>query len=162
MLLYHDCISLVEYTLSTACEPTCYNLCVYACICYRPFLEGPITSELISPLDPSQGCVRENHDVFFVLDGSGSISLSYFERMKYFLIKLIEQLDVGPEGTHVGLLQFSHSIKTKIEFNLGEHKTFEKIKEAIAKMSYQEGGTDTGNALEIVNTKVSPLSNRIW
>lgn len=75
--------------------------------------------------------------------------------MKYFLIKLIEQLDVGPQGTHVGLLQFSHSIKTKIEFNLGEHKTFKKIEEAVANMPYQEGGTDTGNALEIVNTKVS-------
>ena len=118
-------------------------------------------SGFISYLDPSKGCTRQNRDVFFVLDGSGSISLSYFERMKYFLIKLIEQLDVGLHSTHVGLLQFSHSIKTKIEFNLGEHKTFEKIKKAIAKMSYQEGGTDTGDALEVVNTKVYIFSSHI-
>lgn len=80
--------------------------------------------------------------------------MSYFERMKHFLIKLIEKLDVSPNNTHVGLLQFSHSLKTRIEFNLGEHKTFQKIKDAIINMPYQEGGTDTGNALEIVNTKV--------
>ena len=101
--------------------------------------------------------MQQNHDVFFVLDGSGSITLSYFEKMKSFLIRLIEQLDVGSQGTHVGLLQFSHSLKTKIEFSLGEHNTFEKIKEAISKMPYQEGGTDTGNALEVVNTEVSVL-----
>jgi hypothetical protein len=100
--------------------------------------------------------------VFFVLDGSGSITLSYFEKMKSFLIRLIEQLDVGSQGTHVGLLQFSHSLKTKIEFSLGEHNTFEKIKEAISKMPYQEGGTDTGNALEVVNTEVSVLITWVW
>ncbi|CAB4000278.1 Hypothetical predicted protein [Paramuricea clavata] len=108
----------------------------------------------VRAMHPAKGCVRQNHDVFFVLDGSGSITLSYFEKMKSFLIRLIEQLDVGSQSTHVGLLQFSHSLKTKIEFSLGEHNTFEKIKEAISKMPYQEGGTDTGNALEVVNTEV--------
>lgn len=93
--------------------------------------------------------------MFFVLDGSGSITQSYFEKMKFFLIHLIKELDVGPQSTHVGLLQFSHSIKTKIEFNLGEHQTLESVKEAILNMRYQEGGTDAGDALEIVNTKVS-------
>ncbi|XP_028415968.1 collagen alpha-1(XII) chain-like [Dendronephthya gigantea] len=107
-------------------------------------------------MHPTKGCVRKNHDVFFVLDGSGSIKLSYFERMKYFLIHLIKELDVGRHSTHVGLLQFSHSIKTRIEFNLGEHQTFEEVKEAILNMPYQEGGTDAGDALEIVNTKVFP------
>ena len=122
-----------------------------------------LTTVSISNLDPTKGCVRQNHDVFFVLDGSGSIRLSYFERMKLFLIKLIGQLDVGPKGTHVGLLQFSHSLRTKIEFNLGEHQTFEKVSEAILKMPYQEGGTDTGDALEVVNTKVSVQGNiEIW
>jgi hypothetical protein len=75
--------------------------------------------------------------------------------MKHFLIKLIGKLDVGPQGTHVGLLQFSHSLKTRIEFDLGEHRTFEEVRAAILKMRYQEGGTDTGNALELVNRKVS-------
>ena len=107
-------------------------------------------------MHPTKGCVRQNRDVFFVLDGSGSIRLSYFERMKQFLVKLIEKLEVGAEGTHVGLLQFSHSLKTRIEFDLGEHRTFEEIRDAILKMRYQEGGTDTGDALEVVNTKVFP------
>lgn len=109
-------------------------------------------------MHPSSGCTRENHDVFFVLDGSGSISLSYFIKMKHFLIRLIERLDVGLRGTHVGLLQFSHKLKTKIEFKLGQYLTFREIERAINKMPYQEGGTDTGHALETINKEVFPIS----
>ena len=139
--------STVYISLKLYCLPGCKNVHVIT-----PLY---LTCILISYLDPTKGCVRQRRDVFFLLDGSGSITQSYFEKMKKFLVKLVEQLDVGPQGTHVGLLQFSHSLKTKIEFGFGEHKTFEEVKNAILQMRYQEGGTDTGNALEIVNKKVS-------
>ena len=74
--------------------------------------------------------------------------------MKQFLVKLIKELNIGPHTTHVGLLQFSHKLKTKIEFKLGEYQTLAEVKNAIDRIPYQEGGTETGNALAIVNKEV--------
>ena len=59
-----------------------------------------------------------------ILDTSNSIGHDFNKNVKPFLKKLLKnpQLNVGPHGTHVGLILFSSKDKTKIKLDIGEIK----------------------------------------
>ena len=62
-------------------------------------------------------------DLLLIVDTSYSIGQSDFEaKIKPFLKNLVKdpQLNVGPEGTHVGLILFSSEQKTRSKLRIGE------------------------------------------
>ncbi|XP_037377454.1 matrilin-4 isoform X1 [Talpa occidentalis] len=89
---------------------------------------------------------REGHvDLVLLVDGSKSVRPQNFELVKRFVNQIVDLLDVSPEGTRVGLVQFSSRVRT--EFPLGRYGTAAEVKQAVLAVEYMERGTMTGLAL---------------
>uniref|UniRef100_A0A8C6E0T0 Matrilin-4 n=1 Tax=Moschus moschiferus TaxID=68415 RepID=A0A8C6E0T0_MOSMO len=89
---------------------------------------------------------REGHvDLVLLVDGSKSVRPQNFELVKRFVNQIVDFLDVSPEGTRVGLVQFSSRVRT--EFPLGRYGTAAEVKQAVRAVEYMERGTMTGLAL---------------
>lgn len=89
---------------------------------------------------------REGHvDLVLLVDGSKSVRPQNFELVKRFVNQIVDFLDVSPEGTRVGLVQFSSRVRT--EFPLGRYGTAAEVKRAVLAVEYMERGTMTGLAL---------------
>ncbi|XP_062058356.1 matrilin-4 isoform X1 [Lepus europaeus] len=89
---------------------------------------------------------REGHvDLVLLVDGSKSVRPQNFELVKRFVTQIVDFLDVSPEGTRVGLVQFSSRVRT--EFPLGRYGTAAELKQAVLAVEYMERGTMTGLAL---------------
>ncbi|XP_036085248.1 matrilin-4 [Rousettus aegyptiacus] len=89
---------------------------------------------------------REGHvDLVLLVDGSKSVRPQNFELVKRFVNQIVDFLDVSPEGTRVGLVQFSSRVRT--EFPLGRYGTAAEVKQAVLEVEYMERGTMTGLAL---------------
>ncbi|XP_017733464.1 PREDICTED: matrilin-4 isoform X2 [Rhinopithecus bieti] len=90
---------------------------------------------------------REGHvDLVLLVDGSKSVRPQNFELVKRFVNQIVDFLDVSPEGTRVGLVQFSSRVRT--EFPLGRYGTAAEVKQAVLAVEYMERGTMTGLALQ--------------
>ncbi|XP_069907880.1 matrilin-4 isoform X2 [Oryctolagus cuniculus] len=116
----------------------------YRCLCPegRP-LEADGKS--CSRTSRAAGC-REGHvDLVLLVDGSKSVRPQNFELVKRFVTQIVDFLDVSPEGTRVGLVQFSSRVRT--EFPLGRYGTAAELKQAVLAVEYMERGTMTGLAL---------------
>ncbi|KAL2763654.1 matrilin-4 isoform 2 precursor, partial [Daubentonia madagascariensis] len=89
---------------------------------------------------------REGHvDLVLLVDGSKSVRPQNFELVKRFVNQIVDFLDVSPDGTRVGLVQFSSRVRT--EFPLGRYGTAAEVKQAVLAVEYMERGTMTGLAL---------------
>ncbi|XP_047238858.1 cartilage matrix protein isoform X2 [Girardinichthys multiradiatus] len=91
-------------------------------------------------------CRNAAIDTVFVIDGSKSVRPENFELVKKWINQIIDKLDVSDSKTHVGLVQYSSTVKT--EFMLGRYNNKKDLKEAVKKMDYMGGGTMTGMALD--------------
>ena len=87
-----------------------------------------------------------------MLDESGSIGESNFNRTKSFLSNLTGHLDIDSGNTHVGLITFSDRVTER--FSLTTHSTVDSVQNAILSLSYSKGKTDTAAALSYVETKM--------
>ncbi|XP_021323706.1 cartilage matrix protein isoform X1 [Danio rerio] len=93
-------------------------------------------------------CSNAATDVVFLIDGSKSVRPENFELVKKWINLIIDKLDVSETNTHVGLVQYSSTVKQ--EFPLGRHNSKRSLKEAVKRMDYMERGTMTGHALSFL------------
>eukprot|EP00058_Branchiostoma_floridae_P016459 XP_002601947.1 hypothetical protein BRAFLDRAFT_86431 [Branchiostoma floridae] len=115
-----------------------------SCCCSTPTSHPPPTTR--SPFPTAEPCVVTS-DLFFVLDGSGSVSVSDFETVKQFVVAVVSAFTIGLADTRVGVLQYSTS--SSLECNLGDHPDEASFVSAINTLVYQKGGnTYTGAAME--------------
>ena len=95
--------------------------------------------------------------MWIVWDNSQSIGENVFKSSaRPFMIDLINnpQLNVGPEGTHIGILSFSMQKKTKVLLEMGEKQNPNELVDYLNSLNYEdlvEDGTRTGMALKIIN-----------
>nr|XP_032810678.1 matrilin-4-like [Petromyzon marinus] len=90
-------------------------------------------------------CRVSHTDLVFVIDSSKSITPENFELVKGFVGQIVGSLDVAPERSRVGLVQFSHRVHP--EFPLGRHSNAAGVLGAVAALRYVGKGTSTGQAL---------------
>ncbi|XP_076157040.1 cartilage matrix protein isoform X3 [Alosa pseudoharengus] len=93
-------------------------------------------------------CSNSATDVVFVIDGSKSVRPENFELVKKWINQIVDKLDVAEKGAHVGLVQYSSTVRQ--EFPLGRFNNKKDLKEAVKKMDYMERGTMTGQALNFM------------
>ena len=95
------------------------------------------------------GCLQKA-DVVFMLDSSSSVGTLNFEKTENFIKNFVSKLNVGKDGVHVGLEQYS--IKPLSEFPLRMYNNRYDVMRAIHGMQLQGGGTNTGDAIQFAKT----------
>lgn len=95
---------------------------------------------------PDAPCKAMPLDFVFVIDSSRSIRPSDYEKVKTFIINLLQFLEVGLDATRVGLLQYGSVVQN--EFSLNTYRTRAEVERAVRDMKHLATGTMTGLALE--------------
>uniref|UniRef100_A0A672GS12 Matrilin 2 n=1 Tax=Salarias fasciatus TaxID=181472 RepID=A0A672GS12_SALFA len=85
-------------------------------------------------------------DFVFVIDSSRSIRPNDYEKVKTFIINLLQFLEVGSDATRVGLLQYGSEIQP--EFSLNTYTTRAEVVQAVRDMKHLATGTMTGLAIQ--------------
>ncbi|XP_035660177.1 uncharacterized protein LOC118404903 [Branchiostoma floridae] len=85
-------------------------------------------------------------DLMFLLDGSGSVTKTNFDLVKQFVKNIVQNFDIQPGTTHVGVLQYSTTVKE--HFALNTYDRSAQVLSAIDRIQYMQGGTNTGAALQ--------------
>ncbi|TRZ01129.1 hypothetical protein DNTS_007854 [Danionella cerebrum] len=132
----------------------CEHICIstpgsFKCACREGFT-------LMNDNRSCSECSNPALDVVFLIDGSKSIRPENFELVKKWIMTMIDKLEVSETKTHVGLVQYSSTVKT--EFPLGRYNDKKSLKEAVKKMDYMERGTMTGMALGYMSQTSFTLS----
>lgn len=94
----------------------------------------------------------------FLVDGSGSIEfqgVGNFQRSKDFITNLLDTFNVGRDEVNVATVLYWHSYR--IIHRLNTYYSKDSIVRAIQRMAYPNGGTRTGQGLNVVRTLI--LSN---
>eukprot|EP00079_Xenopus_tropicalis_P009244 XP_002933090.2 PREDICTED: integrin alpha-1 [Xenopus tropicalis] len=100
--------------------------------------------EVLNAIAPSvQGCSNQL-DIVIVLDGSNSVYP--WESVNYFLQKLLKNMNINPNQTQVGIVQYGENVTH--EFNLNTYDSTAKVRQASLGIK-QRGGSQTMTALGI-------------
>ncbi|XP_060937859.1 matrilin-2-like [Limanda limanda] len=85
-------------------------------------------------------------DFVFVIDSSRSIRPNDYEKVKTFIINVIQFLTIGPDATRVGLLQYGSVVQP--EFSLNNYTNKAEVEQAVRNMEHLATGTMTGLAIQ--------------
>ncbi|XP_058869021.1 collagen alpha-6(VI) chain-like [Acipenser ruthenus] len=116
-------------------------------ICDEIFTQAFKISDLTHLL--KEGCVEtEEADIYFLMDGSGSIKPQDFLEVKTFLIEMVEMFNIGPDNVRIGAVQYASN--PELELNITHHSSKIAIQQAIQNIRQVGGGTRTGEALHFM------------
>lgn len=87
-------------------------------------------------------CLAKVADVVFVIDSSGSVGEVNFLKIKEFMKQTVSVFDIGDDFTRVGVITFSTT--ARLEFLLNTYNTTKDLINAIDRIGYSHGGTNTG------------------
>ncbi|KAF7690441.1 hypothetical protein HF521_012245 [Silurus meridionalis] len=122
--------------------------------------EPVITMQKTEPLKISLECSLGRDvqaDVVLLVDGSYSIGLANFAKVRAFLEYLVNSFDIGPQKVQISLVQYSRDPHT--EFYLNTHHNLDSVIKAVKSFPYRGGSTNTGKAMTYVREKIF-ISNR--
>ncbi|NXW07644.1 MATN3 protein, partial [Fregetta grallaria] len=91
-------------------------------------------------------CKNRPLDLVFIIDSSRSVRPEEFEKVKIFLSKMIDTLDVGERTTRVAVMNYASTVK--IEFPLRTYFDKASMKEAVSHIEPLSAGTMTGLAIQ--------------
>lgn len=93
---------------------------------------------------------RKAADVAFIVDSSGSIGKTNWERTKRFLKRIVSKLDVGPSTTHIATISYSTNPQVALRFNSlsGSRLNVNEVNKVLEKLPWQRGFTYIDKALE--------------
>ncbi|XP_073650711.1 matrilin-2 isoform X5 [Tursiops truncatus] len=91
-------------------------------------------------------CENKRADVVFIIDSSRSVNTHDYAKVKEFIVDILQFLDVGPDVTRVGLLQYGSTVKN--EFSLKTFKRKSEVEHAVKRMRHLSTGTMTGLAIQ--------------
>ncbi|KAM5280912.1 matrilin-2 isoform 3-T3 [Ctenodactylus gundi] len=91
-------------------------------------------------------CENKRADLVFIIDSSRSVNTHDYAKVKEFIMDILQFLDIGPDVTRVGLLQYGSTVKN--EFSLKTFKRKSEIERAVKRMRHLSTGTMTGLAIQ--------------
>ncbi|NXQ35747.1 MATN1 protein, partial [Alaudala cheleensis] len=97
---------------------------------------------------PSPGtlCRTKPTDLVFIIDSSRSVRPHEFEKIKVFVSRVIEALDVGPNATRVGLINYASAVRS--ELSLQSPQSRAALLQAVRRIQPLSTGTMTGLAIQ--------------
>ncbi|KAJ7337990.1 hypothetical protein JRQ81_010516 [Phrynocephalus forsythii] len=93
-----------------------------------------------------KNCNNKQLDLVFIIDSSRSVRPYDFEKVKEFILTILQFLDIGPDVTRVGLIQYASTVKN--EFSLKTYRRKQDMERAVKRMMYLATGTMTGLAIQ--------------
>lgn len=101
-------------------------------------------------------CTDQAADIIFLLDSSSSIWVEDYKRLLAFVENLVDSFDIGigDNLVRVGVITFSD--RAHLDIPLDRYSDFEKLKNAIKKIPYRTGITNTAAALNMLRREISP------
>ncbi|XP_034555947.1 collagen alpha-1(XII) chain [Notolabrus celidotus] len=133
---------------------TQYQISLYALKGLTP--SDPVTiMQMTEPVKVSVECslgVDVQADVVLLVDGSYSIGLANFAKVRAFLEVLVNSFDIGPGKVQISLVQYSRDPHT--EFYLNTHHDLNAVVKAVRTFPYRGGSTNTGRAMTYVREKI--------
>ena len=92
-------------------------------------------------------CHIRGMDLVFLLNSSGSVGATNYDKVLKFVAKTVSQLDIGPSATQIGLVIFSSYAQT--QFHLNTYSTNVSVIHAVESTPYLKvGGTNTPDGLD--------------
>lgn len=91
-------------------------------------------------------------DIVFLLDSSGSVGSSNFQKMLQFVKNMVNGFDVGKDSVRIGVASFSN--QPVQHFSLNTYFNQSQIIDAINKLPYYQGSTNTAAALSLLRSSV--------
>ncbi|GCC19694.1 hypothetical protein chiPu_0018467 [Chiloscyllium punctatum] len=91
-------------------------------------------------------CKSQPQDLVFIIDSSRSVRPQEFEKVRVFLAKMIDTLDVGPDRTRVAIINYASSVKEEFMFKTYNNK--KDMKKAVYQIEPLSTGTMTGLAID--------------
>nr|XP_040149764.1 matrilin-2 isoform X3 [Ictidomys tridecemlineatus] len=91
-------------------------------------------------------CDNKRADLVFIIDSSRSVNTHDYAKVKEFIVDILQFLDIGPDVTRVGLLQYGSTVKN--EFSLKTFKRKSEVERAVKRMRHLSTGTMTGLAIQ--------------
>ncbi|XP_061183369.1 CD109 antigen-like [Saccostrea echinata] len=95
-----------------------------------------------------KACTEPSADIVFVLDSSGSIGSSNFQSILSFVRDMTSSFDFSNGKTKVSVVTFSSRVYEA--FPLNAYQSASAIADAVSRVPYYAGGTDTASALRYV------------
>ncbi|NWU54800.1 MATN2 protein, partial [Dromas ardeola] len=95
---------------------------------------------------PENTCNSKRLDLVFIIDSSRSVRPYDFEKVKEFILTILQFLDISPDATRVGLIQYGSTVKH--EFSLKTFRRKQDIERAVKRMMHLATGTMTGLAIQ--------------
>ncbi|XP_078599619.1 uncharacterized protein LOC144874867 [Branchiostoma floridae x Branchiostoma japonicum] len=84
--------------------------------------------------------------LFFVVDGSASLGIMNFEKVKKFMRDAVDSFVIGPGHTSAAVIQYAYDYRQEIKLN--QYQDSASLKNAIACIVYLDGaGTQTAAAI---------------
>uniref|UniRef100_A0A673LTK1 Collagen alpha-1(XII) chain-like n=1 Tax=Sinocyclocheilus rhinocerous TaxID=307959 RepID=A0A673LTK1_9TELE len=114
-----------------------------------------VVNEKTQPVKVSTECSQEvevQADIVLLVDGSYSIGLANFAKVRAFLEVLVKSFDIGPNKVQISLVQYSRDPHT--EFALNKHDDNAAVLNAVRTFPYRGGSTNTGKAMTYVREKI--------
>ncbi|XP_039474969.1 collagen alpha-4(VI) chain-like isoform X2 [Oreochromis aureus] len=99
-----------------------------------------------SDAETKEACKEKDQaDIFFLMDDSGSITNEDFSDMQKFIIEILHTFRIGPDHVRMGLVKYSDS--PSLQFDLTQHSDAKTMENVVKKIIHEGGGTNIGEAL---------------
>ncbi|KAK7478695.1 hypothetical protein BaRGS_00030080 [Batillaria attramentaria] len=86
-------------------------------------------------------CPGSVADIVFIVDDSGSVSSSDFAMTKNFVKDVVDGFTVGSSATQFGMITFANN--AQVEFHLNRYTSKSAVKNAVDRVPYTNGVTNT-------------------
>lgn len=103
----------------------------------------------LQPTPQALICRGADADVIFIADSSTSIGYQGYDDLKRFAIAVVRRLSNGSKSLQVGLITFAD--EAEFQFRLNTFSSTNEIINAIDKIPYTTGNTNTHKALELLD-----------
>ncbi|KAF4788292.1 hypothetical protein TURU_162169 [Turdus rufiventris] len=91
-------------------------------------------------------CRTKPTDLVFIIDSSRSVRPHEFEKIKVFVSRVIEALDVGPNATRVGIINYASAVRSELSLQSPQSKA--ALLQAVRRIQPLSTGTMTGLAIQ--------------
>ena len=106
---------------------------------------------------PSDKKCRPVVDIAFIIDSSGSIGRSNWERMKRFVKSVVSKIDIGFSSTRVAVIAYSTNPEISLLFR--NYQGTDEVNRMLDRMRWQRGYTYTDKALLLADSHLFQISN---